>query len=115
MSARVLHACIRGMLLIDLKEICNNVDETKTRTHNTHTHTRNCAATAMRHFDCLLLPFLPVPGSVELLNARIIGTQPVVSFDWSSDKEGKASLFRPMRSSVAPSNVLLWPAPLASG
>ena len=29
-----------------------------------------------------------VVGSVELLNARIVGTQPIVSFDWSPDKEG---------------------------
>ena len=31
-----------------------------------------------------------VAGTVELLNARIVGTQPVVSFDWSPDKEGLA-------------------------
>lgn len=31
---------------------------------------------------------LGVPGTVELLNARVIGTQPIVSFDWSPDKEG---------------------------
>jgi len=29
-------------------------------------------------------------GSVELLNARVVGTQPIVSFDWSPDKEGLA-------------------------
>ena len=33
-----------------------------------------------------------VPGSVELLNAKIISTQPVVSFDWSPDKEGLACM-----------------------
>lgn len=31
-----------------------------------------------------------VPGTVELLNARVVGTQPVVAFDWSPDKEGLA-------------------------
>ena len=31
-----------------------------------------------------------VAGTVELLNAKIISTQPVVSFDWSPDKEGLA-------------------------
>jgi hypothetical protein len=29
-----------------------------------------------------------VPGTVELLNSRVITTQPIVSFDWSPDKEG---------------------------
>jgi WD40 repeat protein len=29
-----------------------------------------------------------VTGSVELLNSRVISTQPIVSFDWSPDKEG---------------------------
>lgn len=29
-----------------------------------------------------------VPGSVELLNSRVVSTQPIVSFDWSPDKEG---------------------------
>ena len=33
-----------------------------------------------------------VPGSVELLNAKIISTQPVVSFDWSPDKQGLACM-----------------------
>ena len=33
-----------------------------------------------------------VPGSVELLNSKIISTQPIVSFDWSPDKEGLAVL-----------------------
>lgn len=33
-----------------------------------------------------------VPGSVELLNSKVISTQPVVSFDWSADKEGLAAL-----------------------
>ena len=33
-----------------------------------------------------------VAGSVELLNAKIISTQPVVSFDWSPDKEGLACM-----------------------
>lgn len=33
-----------------------------------------------------------VPGSVELLNSKIISTQPVVSFDWSVDKEGLCAL-----------------------
>ena len=27
-------------------------------------------------------------GSVELLNSRILSTQPIVSFDWSCDREG---------------------------
>jgi WD repeat-containing protein 92 len=31
-----------------------------------------------------------VPGTVELLNARIITSQPIVSWDWSPDKEGLA-------------------------
>jgi len=31
---------------------------------------------------------LGVPGSVELLNSRVIASQPIVSFDWSPDKEG---------------------------
>ena len=31
-----------------------------------------------------------VAGTTELLNARIIGSQPIVSFDWSPDKEGLA-------------------------
>jgi len=29
-------------------------------------------------------------GSVELLNARIVSSQPVVGFDWHADKEGLA-------------------------
>jgi WD40 repeat protein len=29
-----------------------------------------------------------VIGSVELLNSRVISTQPIVSFDWSPDREG---------------------------
>ena len=29
-----------------------------------------------------------VAGSVELLNSRVISTQPIVSFDWSPDREG---------------------------
>jgi len=33
-----------------------------------------------------------VPGTVELMNSRVIGTQPVVSFDWSPDKAGLACL-----------------------
>lgn len=33
-----------------------------------------------------------VAGSVELLNARIIGSQPIVAFDWSPDKEGLACM-----------------------
>ena len=33
-----------------------------------------------------------VMGRVELLNARIIGSQPVVAFDWSPDKEGLACM-----------------------
>jgi hypothetical protein len=31
-----------------------------------------------------------VMGSVELLNARIVSSQPVVGFDWHADKEGLA-------------------------
>ena len=33
-----------------------------------------------------------VTGSVELLNSKVISSQPVVSFDWSPDKEGLAAL-----------------------
>ena len=33
-----------------------------------------------------------VPGTVELLNSKVISTQPVVSFDWSPDKDGLACL-----------------------
>jgi len=29
-----------------------------------------------------------IAGSVELLNSRVISTQPIVSFDWSPDREG---------------------------
>ena len=29
-----------------------------------------------------------VAGNVELLNSRVISTQPIVSFDWSPDREG---------------------------
>ena len=29
-----------------------------------------------------------VPGTVELLNSRVVSTQPMVSFDWSPDREG---------------------------
>ena len=29
-----------------------------------------------------------VAGSAELLNSRVISTQPIVSFDWSPDREG---------------------------
>ena len=29
-----------------------------------------------------------VIGNVELLNSRVISTQPIVSFDWSPDKDG---------------------------
>jgi hypothetical protein len=29
-----------------------------------------------------------VVGNVELLNSRVISTQPIVSLDWSPDKEG---------------------------
>ena len=29
-----------------------------------------------------------VMGSVELLNSRVISTQPIVSYDWSMDREG---------------------------
>jgi len=31
-----------------------------------------------------------VAGTVELLNARIFSSQPVVAWDWSGDKEGLA-------------------------
>jgi WD repeat-containing protein 92 len=31
-----------------------------------------------------------VMGSLELLNARIVSSQPVVGFDWHADKEGLA-------------------------
>ena len=27
-------------------------------------------------------------GNVELLNSKVISTQPIVSFDWSPDKDG---------------------------
>ncbi|KAL7536206.1 hypothetical protein ACHAWF_005411 [Thalassiosira exigua] len=33
-----------------------------------------------------------VAGSVELLNSRVISTQPIVSFDWSPDREGLCCL-----------------------
>jgi len=33
-----------------------------------------------------------VPGTVELLNSKIISTQPIVSFDWNLDKEGLSAL-----------------------
>lgn len=33
-----------------------------------------------------------VPGSVELLNSRVISTQPIVSLDWSPDREGLCAL-----------------------
>mmetsp|Transcript_20618 Transcript_20618/g.18769 ORF Transcript_20618/g.18769 Transcript_20618/m.18769 type:complete len:359 (-) Transcript_20618:2073-3149(-) len=33
-----------------------------------------------------------VAGSVELLNSRVISTQPIVAFDWSPDKEGLCAL-----------------------
>jgi WD repeat-containing protein 92 len=29
-----------------------------------------------------------VAGTVELLNSKVISSQPIVSFDWSPDKEG---------------------------
>ena len=31
-----------------------------------------------------------VAGSVELLNARVVSSQPLVAWDWSPDKEGLA-------------------------
>lgn len=33
-----------------------------------------------------------VMGSIELLNSRVISTQPIISFDWSVDKEGLCCL-----------------------
>lgn len=33
-----------------------------------------------------------VAGSVELLNSRVISSQPIVSFDWSPDREGLCCL-----------------------
>ena len=33
-----------------------------------------------------------VVGSVELLNSRVISTQPIISFDWSPDREGLCCL-----------------------
>ena len=33
-----------------------------------------------------------VPGTVELLNSRVISTQPITSFDWSADYEGLCCL-----------------------
>ncbi|KAL9181582.1 hypothetical protein ACHAXT_010387 [Thalassiosira profunda] len=33
-----------------------------------------------------------VAGTVELLNSRVISTQPIVSFDWSPDREGLCCL-----------------------
>lgn len=33
-----------------------------------------------------------VTGSVELLNSRVISSQPIVSFDWSPDREGLCCL-----------------------
>lgn len=35
---------------------------------------------------------LGVMGQVELLNSKVISSQPIVSFDWSPDKEGLAVL-----------------------
>jgi len=32
-----------------------------------------------------------VPGRVELLNARIVSSQPVVAWDWCAGKEGLAA------------------------
>jgi len=31
-----------------------------------------------------------VPGSVELLNSRVLSTQPITAFDWSPDRQGLA-------------------------
>lgn len=31
---------------------------------------------------------LGVCGTVELLNSRVLSTQPIVSMDWSADREG---------------------------
>jgi len=33
-----------------------------------------------------------ISGSVELLNSRVISTQPIVSFDWSPDRQGLCCL-----------------------
>lgn len=33
-----------------------------------------------------------VMGSVELLNSKVISSQPIVSMDWSPDKEGLCAL-----------------------
>ena len=33
-------------------------------------------------------PPLPPARSQQLLNSRVISTQPIVSFDWSPDREG---------------------------
>lgn len=33
-----------------------------------------------------------VAGKVELLNSRVISSQPIVSFDWSPDREGLCCL-----------------------
>ncbi|CAM9263038.1 unnamed protein product [Phaeothamnion confervicola] len=33
-----------------------------------------------------------VAGTVELLNSRVVSSQPIVSFDWSPDKEGLCAL-----------------------
>ena len=33
-----------------------------------------------------------VPGTVELLNSKVISTQPIISLDWSADLEGLACL-----------------------
>lgn len=31
---------------------------------------------------------LGVCGTVELLNSRVLSTQPIISMDWSADREG---------------------------
>ena len=33
-----------------------------------------------------------IAGSVELLNSRVLSTQPIVSFDWSPDRAGLACM-----------------------
>ena len=33
-----------------------------------------------------------VVGSVELLNSKVVSSQPIVSFDWSADLEGLCAL-----------------------
>ena len=37
-------------------------------------------------------PPMGVVGTLELLNSKVISTQPIVSFDWNVDKEGLSAM-----------------------